>query len=197
MTCLDEICERGAVTKGYCSKHYQSLRRKGLIKSSWKIKDTSKMGHSAPKSAFKKGHKTWNKGLADWLSSSQKKAISRANTGRTAWNKGRKMPETSGVNNHAWKGGKKNENEIQRTRFRKYFQPLVLARDNYTCQICEQYSGYLQVDHIKKWSDFPELRFEMDNCRTLCMSCHYYITFKRKMPEGIIWGHNLSRRIAS
>jgi len=29
------------------------------------------------------------------------------------------------------------------------------------------------------------------------MACHYYVTFKRKMPEGIIWGHNFSRRIAS
>lgn len=103
----------------------------------------------------------------------------------------------SGVNSRLWKGGKTAEENLERTRFRMNVQKRVFRRDNYTCQVCDQHGGYLQVDHMKSWAKFPELRFEESNCRTLCMACHYYVTFKRKLPKGIIWGHNFSRRIAS
>lgn len=88
------------------------------------------------------------------------------------------------------------ESTRQRQSFRSLMQKKVLERDNYTCQICNCRGGNLQVDHIKRWADYPELRFNINNCRTLCMPCHYYITFKRKMPEGIVWGHNLNKRVS-
>jgi hypothetical protein len=100
-----------------------------------------------------------------------------------------------GEDHYNWKGGVTTQNRIERVKFGREMQSKIFKRDNYTCQICDQYSGYLQVDHIKSWKDYPELRFESSNCRTLCMACHYYITFKRKMPLGIVWGHNLSRGI--
>lgn len=28
------------------------------------------------------------------------------------------------------------------------------------------------MDHIKEWCNYPELRFEPINCRTLCKDCH-------------------------
>lgn len=91
-------------------------------------------------------------------------------------------------------GYKGESDHSERIRFQREVQPKIFKRDNYTCQICEQYNGMLHVDHIKRWVDYPELRFDMNNCRTLCMACHYYITFKRRMPNGIIWGNNLNRR---
>lgn len=93
-----------------------------------------------------------------------------------------------------WQGGITSESVAERNKFGKTIQPLVLARDNYTCQMCDQYSGYLHVDHIKSWADYPELRFDMDNCRTLCRACHYYLTFKRKLPVTSTWG--IVRRIS-
>ena len=81
----------------------------------------------------------------------------------------------------------------ERDRFRREMQKKVFERDDYTCQICEERGVDLQVDHIQSWAKYPELRFEMDNCRTVCMSCHYYLTFKRKLPKGIKWGHNFSK----
>lgn len=48
----------------------------------------------------------------------------------------------------------------------------VFERDNYICQICGQRGGKLQADHIKSYRNFPELRWELSNGRTLCESCH-------------------------
>ncbi len=90
------------------------------------------------------------------------------------------------------KGGITPQNLIDRSRFRVTMQKKVLERDNYTCQICEAKGIALQVDHIKKWSEYEELRFVMENCRTLCTPCHYQITFHREMPVGVkTWGRSL------
>ena len=85
------------------------------------------------------------------------------------------------------------DSKRERGRFRRELQGKVLKRDDYTCQVCGERGGDLQVGHIQSWANYPELRFKMDNCRTVCMSCHYYLTFKRKLPKGIIWGHNFSK----
>jgi 5-methylcytosine-specific restriction endonuclease McrA len=98
-----------------------------------------------------------------------------------------------GAKHWNWKGGITTQEKLERSRFLKYQNPKVLERDNYTCTVCNQRGGSLQVDHIKSWATYPELRFDLDNCRTLCMGCHYQVTFNRQMPKGIVWGHNLSR----
>lgn len=103
----------------------------------------------------------------------------------------------SGANHPNWRGGISDPRESERLRFRRKMQKQIFERDDYTCTICQQHGGSLQIDHIKKWSDYPELRFEASNCRTLCMACHYYVTFKRKLPMGVVWGHNLSKRVVS
>jgi len=118
----------------------------------------------------------------------------RRNMSVAAKARGSKPPIMTGDKNPRWKGGISPKSRLERVKFRQQLQSKILHRDNYTCQICDEYGGNLQIDHIKEWADYPELRFEESNCRTLCMACHYYITFKRKMPKGIVWGHNLGRR---
>jgi len=46
-------------------------------------------------------------------------------------------------------------------------------RDNFQCVFGgKEHSNDLRADHIKPFALYPELRFEIDNGRTLCESCH-------------------------
>lgn len=55
----------------------------------------------------------------------------------------------------------------------KKFRQEVLKRDNRTCQWhgCTS-KKRLNVHHIKTWSDFPGLRFDINNGITLCRAHH-------------------------
>ena len=76
-------------------------------------------------------------------------------------------------NNGNWRGGVTSINEqIRKSVEYKKWRKNVFERDNYTCQQCNQVGGKLNADHIKPFSLFPELRFEINNGRTLCIQCH-------------------------
>ena len=93
-----------------------------------------------------------------------------------------------------WDGFITSENKRERLRFRQTMQKAVFERDEYTCQECDQRGGRLQAAHILSWAKYPELRFNLDNCRTLCMACHYYETYGKELPEDVTtWGHNLTQ----
>ncbi len=94
----------------------------------------------------------------------------------------------SGKNTHLWKGGVTEKNKLIRTSFRyRMWRISVFERDNYTCQECGKRGVNLNADHVKPFSLFPELRFELSNGRTLCVECHIKTpTFAGKI-------HHLSR----
>ena len=72
-----------------------------------------------------------------------------------------------------WKGGVTPENHRIRTSEEyKQWAKAVKERDNYTCQDCGQRGGILHSDHRKSFAYFPDLRFNLDNGRTLCIDCH-------------------------
>jgi len=100
------------------------------------------------------------------------KRISEKQMGRIPWNKGKEYQQMKGKNHHNWKGGITPINEkIRRSIEYKLWRKAVLEMDNYTCRFCGK-GGYLEADHIKSFSDYPELRFVIDNGRTLCKNCH-------------------------
>ena len=51
----------------------------------------------------------------------------------------------------------------------------VLSRDNATCQKCGAKDVELHAHHIKSYSEYPELRWEVANGITLCFRCHWAI----------------------
>jgi hypothetical protein len=72
-----------------------------------------------------------------------------------------------------WKGGitpinRKIRNSIEM----KLWREAVFKRDNWTCVLCNVRGVKLNADHIKRFSDFPNLHFELSNGRTLCVPCH-------------------------
>lgn len=93
-------------------------------------------------------------------------AISVAKTGKPVF-------LLQGANNPNWKGGITLAQEAARSSLEaKLWRKAVFERDNYTCTGCGARGGYLNADHIKPFADYPELRWELDNGRTLCVSCH-------------------------
>lgn len=98
---------------------------------------------------------------------------------RRAWWKGHPPKRRAGVT---------SAERLDRHYFTANIALAVFERDDYTCQMCLVRGGILHADHIKSWKDYPDLRFELSNCRTLCRPCHYFVTFKRKMPPNSKWG---------
>lgn len=99
----------------------------------------------------------------------------------SVWNKGKRFFQISGENHHRWKGGTSTVNEaIRKSIEYKNWKRAVLARDNYICILCENID-HLEVDHIKPFAYFPEVRFDINNGRTLCHDCHVKTpTYKNK-----------------
>lgn len=119
-----------------------------------------------------------NQGKVPTLETRQK--ISKANKGHIGWNKGKKAPWCTGEKNSMWKGGISTENNrVRQSLEYRLWRTAIFERDGYACIWCgaknEKGLGktvVLNADHIKPFYLFPELRFALDNGRTLCNSCH-------------------------
>ena len=133
--------------------------------------------------SFKKGHKISNtgrthfkKGVKSWLGKKHteetKRKISLSRIGKTAKGK-----------NPNWQGGITPINKSIRASVEyKLWRKSVFERDKFTCIWCKRRGVYLEADHIKPFAFYLELRFAIDNGRTLCRECHKITnTYKRKI----------------
>ena len=168
-----------------CSK--ETRNKLSIAHKGRKLSEETKRKMS--QSAKRVGSGLWMKGRK--LTAETKEKIRIANIRLES---GKRFPRMTGENNPNWKGGVTTKDRLERVKFRQQMQKAVFERDDYTCQLCGTRGGYLQVDHIQSWAEYVELRFSMDNCRTVCMDCHYLITFEKPKPKNIIWGHNLLKR---
>jgi 5-methylcytosine-specific restriction endonuclease McrA len=63
------------------------------------------------------------------------------------------------------------------------WRKTVFERDDYTCQHCQQRGGALQAHHIRSWSKYPDLRYEVENGVTLCIACHKIANHEQRLAE--------------
>lgn len=144
--------------------------------------------------SFKKGH-SYNKNRKISLEARKKHSLINkakgivppSRKGAIPWNKDKALLWLRGENSPLWKGTTKERilkmGQIEYRLWRK----AVFQRDDYTCQMCLARGVKIHADHIKPWATHPELRYAIDNGRTVCVSCHYLITYGREMIVGQKW----------
>lgn len=72
-----------------------------------------------------------------------------------------------------WKGGVSSVNEKARRGLDfNLWREAVFARDNWTCQATGVRGGKLHPHHLQNFSQYPELRFAIDNGITLSEKAH-------------------------
>lgn len=135
---------------------------------------------------FKKGIVPWNKGKVGYRNkypNNRKKVGSRKKGYKhTEEAKIRMSQNRKGDKNGSWKGGITPETRrLRNSKEYKLWRESVFKRDDYTCVWCFKRGVELNADHIKSWACYPELRFAIDNGRTLCIRCHRKTdTYKRR-----------------
>ena len=72
-----------------------------------------------------------------------------------------------------WRGGITPKHKaIRCSMYTKLWREAVFTRDNFTCQKCDIRGGKLHAHHILFFSQYPEVRFAINNGTTLCNKCH-------------------------
>lgn len=132
--------------------------------------------------------------LGKHFTEAHRKNISKGNTGKKCpWAippsrkgsissmRGKKQPKIAGEKHWNWKGGITPEIVILRGSLEHTLWRLeVYKRDNRICRICKKkcLPNDIIAHHLKLFSEFPELRFSVDNGITVCRSCHAKIHYK-------------------
>lgn len=154
------------------------------------------------KGRFVKGSGAWHSGKKGVYSDDALLAMSRSKEGKPSWNKNKggykqnlspeqrmkiaerrknwKLSEeakkrisiaNSGENNGSWRGGVWDKKNGRNAGYPyRVFRRQVLKHSPY-CSFCGS-TERLEMDHIKPYSVYPELRMEISNVRVLCHECH-------------------------
>lgn len=86
----------------------------------------------------------------------------------------------TGHNNPRWLGGITPEDmKARNSRQSHKWKASVFERDNFACQKCGE-TRTLNAHHLKSFTKYPGLRFDINNGMTLCEKCHTEIHIKLK-----------------
>ncbi len=121
-----------------------------------------------------------NKSVVPWNKGKSKLELPQlSNAGRKIgdipWNKGKKMPMISGEKHAHWIQDRTKLAKRQERNDSTYkdWRRRVWLRDNFKCKIANlDCLGRIETHHILIWSEYPELRYEVNNGITLCHAHH-------------------------
>src|SRR6266404_4706680 len=108
----------------------------------------------------------------DQIESQRKKIIGRKYTldHRLSISKGQRKCVKEG--RHPFKKNKEEHKEQDRRRIEyKIWKEKLLEKAQNKCETCGS-DKRLHGHHIKSFYEYPELRFDIENGKILCMSCH-------------------------
>jgi len=169
--------------KGFQKGHKINIGKKYSIERIKKISDAQKGKYISPETKNKIREARLKQIMPQWVH--DKKSRTMKALGANHWTKrvevrkrislarlGKPVFKMRGDRHWNWKGGITPHNRKLRCSLEyTLWRRAVLSRDNYKCIWCGS-KEKLEVDHIKKFSLYPELRFAIDNGRTLCSKCH-------------------------
>lgn len=171
---------------------------KNTLGKHWKIKDTSNYRGSVKgrkvKDTSKMHHSAWNKGLKGLNSGDKNSFYGKKHTEATkikmresAMKKFARMTEEERKNyGKGWKGKFGSQHiryKLDRTTLSKRqerndmaykeWRKQVWIRDNYKCRMVNnECNGKIIAHHILSWTNYPELRYIINNGITLCLAHH-------------------------
>ena len=189
--CILDTCDKQHDSHGYCANHARQFRRWGRIRSKEELSneiaernknnkanlgkkwtDEAKKRHSEKlkgrtlntgRTHFKKGFESWNTGKSDWMTEVHKESLRRASTGRTPWNKGKKVEQMQGERNWMWAGDSVSYRTLHKWVERYLGKPTQ-------CSECKV-DGL--SNHQIHWSNISgDYKRDLNDWQRLCAKCH-------------------------
>lgn len=144
-------------------------------------------------SDLKKGKPSWNTGLGDITKNClncKKEFVSKFSIKRKFCSQKCSKGFLTGEKHYRWIDNR--ENVVGRHKRDthdpcvKQWRKKIFERDLYKCKLKnKECCGNIQAHHILRWSDFPDLRYEVSNGITLCRYHHPRTRKKEKEMEGL------------
>lgn len=163
----------------FSDEHRQNLSKshKGQIPTN--LEQLREMAKNKKTDEHKDKIRLSNLGKSHRWTKDGRKRFSLAKKGLSSWNKGLKG-YNAGELNSRWITDRTKVKTFENRQGSLYFQcrRKCLDRDGNQCRLLStQCTGKLEVHHIIRWNDRPDLRYNISNCITLC---HFHHPKKRK-----------------
>jgi len=173
-------------------KKLSKARRRGIQEGRIKPWNKGKsIQTNTGRTLFKKGQKTWNKGIPMSEEAKRKmieKKLEMYKAGKIKiWNKGKHLPleirkklsaKLQGIPIEKWK--KFVSYEPYGDKFNKKLKEKIRKRDNYQCQLCGKPQDNLKERLIIHHIDYDKKNNGSINLISLCHNCHAKTNFNRK-----------------